>query len=139
MRRLPALTLVSTALLIGLVSPVLPVQAQTSAYQVVDRARATTSAVQVQVAPGRATSISFSQTDETIAYILLADASRVVYSTDTELETGRAKTVFLRVIEPLRFPGATTAPVTNLMVQTVDSRGQNRLYTFDIVHSSHPR
>ncbi|NJL41846.1 MAG: hypothetical protein HC833_12985 [Leptolyngbyaceae cyanobacterium RM1_406_9] len=139
MRRLPALTLVSTALLIGLVSPVLPVQAQTSAYQVVDRTRATTSAVQVQVAPGRATSISFSQTDETIAYILLADASRVVYSTDTELETGRAKTIFLRVIQPLRFPGATTTPVTNLMVQTVDARGQNWLYTFDIVHSSNPR
>jgi hypothetical protein len=139
MRRLPALTLVSTVLLIGLVCPGLPVQAQTSAYQVVDRNRATTSAVQVQVAPGRATPISFNQMDETITYILLADASRVVYSTDVELETGRAKTVFLRVIEPLRFPGATTAPVTNLMVQTVDSRGQNRLYTFDIVHSSHPR
>jgi hypothetical protein len=139
MRRLPALTLVSTALLIGLVFPGLSVQAQTSAYQVVDRNRATTSAVQVQVAPGRATSISFSQTDETIAYILLADSSRVVYSTDTELETGRAKTIFLRVIQPFRFPGATTAPVTNLMVQTVDARGQNRLYTFDVVHSSNPR
>lgn len=139
MRRLPALTLVSTALLIGLVSPGLPVQAQTSAYQVVDRARATTSAVQVQVAPGRATSISFSQTDETIAYILLADASQVVYSTDAELETRRAKTIFLRVIQPLRFPGATTTLVTNLMVQTVDARGQNRLYTFDIIHSSNPR
>jgi hypothetical protein len=139
MRQLPTLTLVSTALLIGLVSPGLPVQAQTSAYQVVDRTRATTRAVQVQVAPGRATSISFSQTDETIAYILLADASRVVYSTDAELETGRAKTIFLRVIQPLRFPGATTTPVTNLMVQTVDARGQNRLYTFDIVHSSNPR
>ena len=139
MRQLPALTLVSTALLIGLVSPGLSVQAQTSAYQVVDRTRATTSAVQVQVARGRATSISFSQTDETIAYILLADASRVVYSTDAELETGRAKTIFLRVIQPLRFPGATTTPVTNLMVQTVDARGQNRLYTFDIVHSSNPR
>jgi hypothetical protein len=73
------------------------------------------------------------------AYILLADASRVVYSTDAELETGRAKTIFLRVIQPLRFPGATTTPVTNLMVQTVDARGQNRLYTFDIVHSSNPR
>ncbi|MBW4471556.1 MAG: hypothetical protein KME45_14285 [Stenomitos rutilans HA7619-LM2] len=139
MRRLPALSLVSTALLIGLVSPGLSVQAQTSAYQVVDRTRATTSSVQVQVAPGRATSISFSQTDETIAYILLADASRVVYSTDAELETGRAKTIFLRVIQPLRFPGATTTPVTNLMVQTVDARGQNRLYTFDIIHSSNPR
>lgn len=139
MRRLPTLTLVSTALLIGLVSPGQPVQAQTSAYQVVDRTRATTSAVQVQVAPGRATSISFSQTDETIAYILLADASQVVYSTDAELETRRAKTIFLRVIQPLRFPGATTTLVTNLMVQTVDARGQNRLYTFDIVHSSNPR
>jgi hypothetical protein len=139
MRRLPTLTLVSTALLIGLVSPVLPVRAQTSAYQVVDRNRAITNAVQVQVAPGRATSISFSQTDETIAYILLADASQLVYSTDAELETGRAKAVFLRVIQPLRFPGATTTPVTNLMVQTVDARGQNRLYTFDIIHSSNPR
>ena len=139
MRRSPTLTLVSTALLIGLVSPVLPVQAQTSAYQVVDRNRATTSAVQVQVAPGRATSISFSQTDETIAYILLADASQVVYSTDAELETGQAKTVFLRVIQPLHFPGATIATVTNLMVQTVDATGHNRLYTFDIVHSSNPR
>jgi hypothetical protein len=139
MRRLPTLTLVSTALLIGLVSPVLPVRAQASDYLTVDRNRATTSAVQVQVAPGRATSISFSQTDETIAYILLADASQLVYSTDAELETGRAKAVFLRVIQPLRFPGATTTPVTNLMVQTVDARGQNRLYTFDIVHSSNPR
>lgn len=139
MRRLPALTLVSAVLLIGLVSPGQPVQAQMSAYQVVDHTRATTSVVQIQVTPGRATPISFSQTDETIAYILLADASRVVYSTDVELETGRAKTVFLRVIEPLRFPGATTAPVTNLMVQTVDARGQNRLYTFDIIHSSNPR
>jgi hypothetical protein len=139
MKRFPALTSVGALLLIALASPVLPVQAQTSAYQVVDRNRATTSAVQVQVAPGRATPISFSQTDETITYILLADASRLVYSTDAELETGRAKTVFLRVIEPLRFPGATTASVTNLMVQTVDAAGQNRLYTFDIVHSSNPR
>jgi hypothetical protein len=139
MRRLPTLTLVSTALLIGLVSPVLPVRAQASDYLAVDRNRATTSAVQVQVAPGRATSISFSQTDETIAYILLADASQLVYSTDAELETGRAKVIFLRVIQPLRFPGATTTPVTNLMVQTVDARGQNRLYTFDIVHGSNPR
>lgn len=139
MRCLPALTSVGASLLIALASPVLPVQAQTSAYQVVDRNRATTSAVQVRVARGRATSISFSQTDETIAYMLLADASRVVYSTDAELETRRAKTIFLRVIQPLRFPGATITPVTNLMVQTVDARGQNRLYTFDIIHSSSPR
>jgi hypothetical protein len=139
MKRFPALTSVGASLLIAVASPALLAQAQTSAYQVVDRNRAITNAVQVQVAPGRATSISFSQTDETITYILLADASRLVYSTDAELETGRAKTVFLRVIEPLHFPGATTTPVTNLMVQTVDARGQNRLYTFDVVHNSNPR
>lgn len=139
MKRFPELTSVGASLLIALASPVLPAQAQTSAYQVVDRNRATTSAVQVQVAPGRATSISFSQTDETITYILLADASKLVYSTDAELETGWAKTVFLRVIEPLRFPGATTTPVTNLMIQTVDAAGKNRLYTFDVVHSNNPR
>ena len=74
MKCLPTWTSVGGSLLIALAFPVLSVQAQTSAYQVVDRNRATTSAVQVQVAPGRATSISFSQTDETIAYILLADA-----------------------------------------------------------------
>ncbi|OUC15166.1 MAG: hypothetical protein B0A82_08450 [Alkalinema sp. CACIAM 70d] len=139
MKRFSALTSVSAALLIALALPMLSAQAQTSAYQVVDRTRATTDVVQVQVAPGRATSISFSQTDEKITYILLADASRLVYSTDADLETGRAKTVFLRVIQPLHFPGATTTPVTNLVVQTVDSTGQNRLYTFDIVHSSNPR
>jgi hypothetical protein len=136
MNRLPILILVSA---ISLGCPVWPVQAETPAYQRVDRHQATTRVVQVEVAPGRATAISFSQTDEEIAYILLADASRLVYSTDAELETGRAKTVFLRVIQPLRFPGATTATVTNLMVQTVDASGQHRLYTFDIVHSSNPR
>lgn len=47
--------------------------------------------------------------------------------------------MFLRVIAPLHFPGATTALVTNLMIQTVDLRGQQRLYTFDIVHSQNPR
>lgn len=139
MKRFSALTSVSAALLIALALPMLSAQAQTSAYQVIDHTRATTDVVQVQVAPGRATSISFSQTDEKITYILLADASRLVYSTDADLETGRAKTVFLRVIQPLHFPGATTTPVTNLLVQTVDSTGQNRLYTFDIVHSSNPR
>lgn len=132
-------TAVGAVLLMTLAAPVLPVQAQPSAYQRVDRAQATTRAVPVQVAPGRATAISFSQTEETIAYILLADASRLVYSTDAELETGQAQTVFLRVIAPLHFPGATTAPVTNLMIQTVDPRGQQRLYTFDIVHSGNPR
>lgn len=138
MRRFSVLALGST-LLIGLASPALPVRAQTLTYQYVDRNRATAGSIQVQVAPGRATPISFSQTDEAITYILLADASRLVYTTDAELETGRAKTVFLRTIQPLLFPGATTNSVTNLIVRTVDATGRYRLYSFNIVHSNNLR
>jgi hypothetical protein len=39
MKRFPALTSIGAWLLISLASPLLPVQAQTSAYQVVDRYR----------------------------------------------------------------------------------------------------
>ncbi|MHC5719640.1 MAG: hypothetical protein ACYTX0_48265, partial [Nostoc sp.] len=42
-------------------------------------------------------------------------------------------TIFLRAIQPLKFPGATTTAITNLLVQTVDKTGQKRLYNFDIV------
>jgi hypothetical protein len=77
--------------------------------------------------------ISFTQTDEAIAYILVADPSRLVYTTDTDLKSGSATTIFLRAIQPLKFPGATTTTITNLLVQTVDQAGQKRLYNFDIV------
>lgn len=139
MKRFWHRTLGTTTLLLALIFPGLQVQAQPSTYQLVDRDQAAMNGVRVQVAPGRATPISFSHVDETITYLLLGDPSRLVYSTDAALETQQAKTVFLRVIQPLDFPGATTTPVTNLIVQTVDAQGQERLYTFDLIHSSHPR
>jgi hypothetical protein len=55
------------------------------------------------------------------------------HTTDTDLKSGRATTIFLRAIQPLKFPGATTTAITNLLVQTVDKTGQKRLYNFDIV------
>jgi hypothetical protein len=49
------------------------------------------------------------------------------------LASSRAKTVFLRPIQALNFPGATTATITNISIKTVDSKGKQRLYNFNIV------
>ncbi|BAZ33945.1 hypothetical protein NIES4074_64590 (plasmid) [Cylindrospermum sp. NIES-4074] len=141
MKQFATLVIASTTTLFGVTIPVVPVQAQTPAYRLIERDTAASNRIQVQVTPGRATPISFSQTDEAfvgdvpeaIAYILVADPSRLVYTTDTDLKSGRATTIFLRAIQPLKFPGATTTAITNLLIQTVDQAGQKRLYNFDII------
>ena len=103
-------------------------------YQTVDRQTATQSAVTTLVYPGRITAIDFSSTKETITYLALGDPSRVVFQTDFPLDSGTAKTIFLKPIVPLKFPGATGTKVTNLAVKTRDDSGQLRLYNFEIVH-----
>ncbi|ODG98518.1 hypothetical protein A4S05_09385 [Nostoc sp. KVJ20] len=133
MKQFATLVIASTTILFGVTIPVVQAQAQTPAYRLIERDMAASNRIQVQVTPGRATPISFTQTDEAIAYILVADPSRLVYTTDTDLKNGRATTIFLRAIQPLKFPGATTTAITNLLVQTVDKTGQKRLYNFDIV------
>ncbi|BDI20905.1 hypothetical protein ANSO36C_67070 (plasmid) [Nostoc cf. commune SO-36] len=133
MKQFATLVIASTTILFGVTIPVIYAQAQTPAYRLIERDMATSNRIQVQVTPGRATPISFTQTDEAIAYILVADPSRLVYTTDTDLKSGRATTIFLRAIQPLKFPGATTTAITNLLVQTVDKTGQKRLYSFDII------
>lgn len=133
MKQFATLVIASTTILFGVTIPVVQAQAQTSAYRLIERDTAANNRIQVQITPGRATPISFTQTDEAIAYILVADPSRLVYTTDTDLKSGRATTIFLRPIQPLKFPGATTTAITNLLVQTVDKTGQKRLYNFDIV------
>lgn len=79
----------------------------TPTYQTVSRDTATQSEVDVQVEQGRSTAIDFSQTNERIIYVLLADPSRVVYTANAPIEAGQASTLFLRPIDPLEFPGAT--------------------------------
>lgn len=133
MKQFATLVIASTTILFGVTIPVVQAQAQTPAYRLIERDMAASNRIQVQITPGRATPIIFTQTDEAIAYILVADPSRLVYTTDTDLKSGRATTIFLRAIQPLKFPGATTTAITNLLVQTVDKTGQKRLYNFDIV------
>lgn len=133
MKQFATLIIGTSTLLLSVTAPVVQAQAQTPAYRLIERDMAANNRIQVQITPGRATPISFTQTDEAIAYILVADPSRLVYTTDTDLKNGRATTIFLRTIQPLKFPGATTTAITNLLVQTVDKTGQKRLYNFDIV------
>jgi hypothetical protein len=127
-------------LMIGIISlGIQPVVAQSlpiatyeaTTYQTIGREAATLGSVQLQVAPGRMTTIQF-QSDEIMTAVVIADPSRLVYTASAELGSPQAKSLFLRRIEPLDFPGATTTWVTNLMVQTVDPAGQQRLYNFDI-------
>jgi hypothetical protein len=133
MKQFATLIIGTSTLLLSVTAPVVQAQAQTPAYRLIERDMAANNRIQVQITPGRATPISFTQTDEAIAYILVADPSQLVYTTDTDLKSGRATTIFLRAIRPLKFPGATTTAITNLLVQTVDQAGQKRLYNFDIV------
>ncbi|MCL1474793.1 hypothetical protein [Argonema antarcticum] len=113
--------------------PITTLAQSSSGYRIVNRDVAANGAIDVKVYPGRASAIDFSQTDEVVSYVMIADPSRLVFGTDTELSDGGAKTVFLRSILPLRFPGATTAKITSLSIKTLDSRGRQRLYTFNVV------
>ncbi|WP_193872301.1 hypothetical protein [Coleofasciculus sp. LEGE 07081] len=107
--------------------------AQTPALRTVSRSDAVSQSLKVNLYPGRATAIDFSQTDEVISSILLADQSKITYTTDYPIESHQSQTLFLRRIEPLEFPGATEAYITNLWVKTRSLSGTERLYAFDLV------
>jgi hypothetical protein len=105
-------------------------------YQQVEQQVASSKAVDVVVYPGRISTIDFSATREYITYTGLGDRSRLVYSTDLPLDSGSSQTVFLKPIETLHFPGATTTSITNLIVKTVDNQGTTRVYNFQVKHSN---
>jgi hypothetical protein len=110
-------------------------QSRVTGYQTVGRDIAINSAIDILVYPGRASAIDFSSTDEALAYVLIADPSKVVFSTDAQLASGRAKTVFLRPIQALNFPGATTATITNLLNQ--NCRFKRETATLQLQHRSY--
>lgn len=89
--------------------------------------------ITVKVWSGRATAIDFSSTKQRIISVVLADPSKLVYNADLPIESGQASTLFLKQIQPLKFPGATTANLTNLFIKTVDSQGRQQLHIFNVV------
>jgi hypothetical protein len=95
-------------------------------------------AIEIKVGTGRGTAIDFSEVNERITQIFLADPSNFTYSTDTPLENGLSTTLFLRQIQPLKFPNLTTANITNLFIKTKTSDGKIHLYTFNLKKSNSP-
>lgn len=104
--------------------------------QIIDRNTAVSSVLDVRVIRGRATSIDFTLSDETIRSVVLADPSRTVYTSDVPITSGQAKIIYLRSIKELTFPGATRAYITNLTVSTADQTGKLRNYVFNLVPSA---
>jgi hypothetical protein len=113
-----------------------PINASTPiSYQELEQKIGAKHSSDIPVYSGRISSIDFSGTDEVINYIGLGDSSKVVFHTDLPIESGTAKSIFLRPIQSLQFPGATTTLITNLVVKTRAEDGNSRLYNFNIVHS----
>lgn len=101
-------------------------QAQTIAAQ-----SARTNSTTIQIAPGRSSAISFND-GETISFILLSDSSRIVYTTNAAIESGRAKFIFLRQIQNLNIPGTTRSNLPNLFVTTIDRSSMQHQYEFNL-------
>ena len=93
-------------------------------------------AIDIKVWTGRATAIDFSGVNERITQIFLADPTHFTYATDVPLDSGQATTVFLRKIQPLKFPNLTTTDITNLFIKTKTSDGKSHLYTFNLKKSN---
>ncbi|NJO28441.1 MAG: hypothetical protein HC836_39880 [Richelia sp. RM2_1_2] len=93
-------------------------------------------AIDIKVWSGRATAVDFSEVNERITQIFLADPTHFTYATDTPLDNGQATTIFLRKIQPLKFPNLTTTNITNLFVKTKTTDGKAHLYTFNLLHSN---
>ena len=90
-------------------------------------------AIPINLFNGHISSIDFSDSDEIITFAEISDRSRLVFNTDQPIETNQAQTVFLLPIQQINFPGATTSPHPNVVIQTISPNGETKLYNF-IVH-----
>lgn len=135
MQLFPTTLTVTTAAIAALILPVAPGGSQVQTpYKLVPSAQARLGSVEVEVYPGRSSTIDFSSVEESITYINIGDRSRIVINTDAQTEEGTATTIFIRPIQPLSFPGATTTSITNLAIKTVNPKGEEYLYNFEVVH-----
>jgi hypothetical protein len=89
----------------------------------------------ISLAEGKATAISF-ENGEVITFVLLSDQSKNVYTLNAPIETGQAKSIFLRQIKTLEIPGTTTTTNPNLFVVTTNAEGNQKEYQFTINNNS---
>lgn len=122
-----------------LIQPNSAIAAQSSlTYRQVSQDVASEQLIDLSVAPGWISTIDFTQTSEIIIYVGLGDRSRLVFEPNTPLESGTTKTLFLKPIQRIHFPGELTTQRTNLVVQTIHPQTRiQRTYHFRIQHLQH--
>jgi len=109
-----------------------PVSEAQPSLAVVSRPRASRFATPGKLYPGRAVAIHFQTGDEAISFVQLSDLTEIVYETNAALETGQARAIFLRMVQPFAFEGQTQSSVPTLMVTTTDTSGRLRTYVFNL-------
>lgn len=134
-RKLLAILIISIIVEVWLDQNVVIAQTNRST-QKIPRLDAVGRTIRLELYPGRATVVDLSQTKEIIVSVLLADQSNITYTSDYPIESGRSKTLFLRRIQDLDFPGATEATITNLWIKTRSPDGTEHLYSFDLFFAS---
>ncbi|GFE69094.1 hypothetical protein [Chroococcus sp. FPU101] len=102
------------------------------AYDLIPTEEATQKIIPTSVYPGRLTLIDFSQVKQTIIYIGQGDNSKLIVVPDLPLSSNQATSAILKPIQPLRFPGATTTTKTNVIIKTVNQKGEIFTYNFEI-------
>ena len=90
--------------------------------------------IPINIIPGQTSAINF-ENEDIVSYLILSDRSKIVYSLNAPTDTGEARSIFLRNIQPLDFPGELTSSQPNLFVVAVDSQGVQRQYEFIIDNS----
>ncbi|MDJ0570869.1 MAG: hypothetical protein QNJ53_17740 [Pleurocapsa sp. MO_192.B19] len=125
-------TLITLLIGIGVgISPITPVTAQTT---IIDEQTASSKPTDISIAAGKATAISF-ENDEVITFVLLSDQSKNIYTLNAPIESGQAKSIFLRQIQNLTIPGTTTTENPNLFVVTTNAKGKQIEYEFILNNS----
>ena len=90
--------------------------------------------IPIKIIPGQTSAIHF-ENDDRIHYLNLSDRSRIVYDLNDSPESGQAKSIFLKNIESLDFPGEITSSQPNLRVIAIDKEGVQKQYEFIVDNS----
>ena len=91
--------------------------------------------IPIKIIPGQTSAIHF-KNDDRIHYLNLSDRSKIVYDLNDSPESGQARSIFLKNIKPLDFPGEITTPQPNLRVIAIDKEGVQKQYEFIVDNSS---
>lgn len=85
--------------------------------------------IEISIVNGQASSIALDN-GQKINFVLLPDQSQSIYTADSPIDEGKATTIYLRKIEKLEIPGATTTNKPNLQIHAVDDDGKIHRYEF---------